>query len=216
MTDVTRCSIEADLEALLDAGHSRTRATEILIERATIDAFDAAIVVLVEGVSDWIVLEVVAARQGRNLRDEGVAIVPMGGATNIRRYVELFGPRGRRVRLCGLYDAAEERHIRTALDAVGMDGDLSTLGFFSCEPDLEGELLRRLGRDRLEEIIERHGELSSFRTMQKEPFHRGRNHEQQLYSFVRGRNYRYARRMAEALDLTDVPSPIAEVLRIRR
>ena len=42
-------------------------------------------VVLVEGVSDQLALEALAVRRGRHLDEEGVSIVPMGGATNIAR-----------------------------------------------------------------------------------------------------------------------------------
>lgn len=51
-------------------------------------------VVLVEGFSDRCALEALAARGGRDLRHEGVSIVPMGGATNIGHFLEAFGPRG--------------------------------------------------------------------------------------------------------------------------
>jgi hypothetical protein len=61
-------------------------------------------VVLVEGISDQAAVETLAARRGRNLRDEGVFIVPMGGATNIGHFLGLFGPRGFGVRLVGLCD----------------------------------------------------------------------------------------------------------------
>ena len=50
-----------------------------------------------EGLSDWFALETIAARRGRKLEDEGIAIVPMGGYTNIgsetmMRTVERGGP----------------------------------------------------------------------------------------------------------------------------
>lgn len=41
-------------------------------------------VVLVEGVSDKSAIEALAERRGRNLAAEGISIVAMGGATNIR------------------------------------------------------------------------------------------------------------------------------------
>jgi hypothetical protein len=55
---------ESELDSLLDAGYSRTDATAIMIERITAEARDAAKVVLVEGLSDRIALEVLAERQG--------------------------------------------------------------------------------------------------------------------------------------------------------
>ena len=62
-------------------------------------------VVLVEGLSDRIALEAVASRHGRSLSAEGVSVVDMGGATNVGRFLERFGPPGLDVALTGLYDA---------------------------------------------------------------------------------------------------------------
>ncbi len=56
-------------------------------------------VVLVEGSSDRAAHEVLAARRGRDLSAEGVAVVTMGGAKNIWRFVRVFGPPGHGVRL---------------------------------------------------------------------------------------------------------------------
>ncbi|WP_242624151.1 TOPRIM nucleotidyl transferase/hydrolase domain-containing protein [Micromonospora kangleipakensis] len=70
----------------------------------------ARTVVLVEGTSDRHALEAVARRGGRSLA--GVAIVPMGGITNIGHFLDLFGPRGLGRDLAGLYDVAEEGFVR--------------------------------------------------------------------------------------------------------
>ena len=59
-------------------------------------------VVLVEGVSDRRALETLAARRGRVLAADGVAVVAMGGAKNIGRFLERYGPRGIRRRRSGL------------------------------------------------------------------------------------------------------------------
>lgn len=45
-----------------------------------IAAGDARAVVLVEGISDRIAIETLAARYARNLDNEGISIVPIGGA----------------------------------------------------------------------------------------------------------------------------------------
>ena len=60
---------------------------------------DARTVVLVEGVSDRHAVEALAQRQGRDLAGEGVAVVAMGGAQAIGRFLELYGPRGRALEL---------------------------------------------------------------------------------------------------------------------
>lgn len=209
--------VESRLSALLVAGHDRTRATELVIEESIANALDASTVVFVEGVSDQIVVEILAARRGRHLRDEGVSIVPMGGATNISRFLALFGSSGRDARLAGLYDLAEEGHIRRSLEQAGLGHDLDrarleSLGFFVCVTDLEDELIRCLGTARVEQVIEAQGELGSLRTLQNEPFHRGRPYEQQLYRFIGSNRYRYARLLGDALDLSRIPRPLEHLL----
>lgn len=79
-------------------------------------ALGSRAVLLVEGTSDQAALEALAERRGRALDSEGISIVQMGGATNIDRFLDLFGPRGRDVRLAGLCDAAEEGYFRRALE----------------------------------------------------------------------------------------------------
>ena len=49
-------------------------------------------IVLVEGLSDQIALETLAARRGRNLDAEGISVVPIGGAQAIERFLARFGP----------------------------------------------------------------------------------------------------------------------------
>jgi len=66
-------------------------------------AFSAHTVVLVEGISDQLALEALAGRRDRNLDAEGISIVPMGGATNIGSFLDLFGPQGADVGLAGLW-----------------------------------------------------------------------------------------------------------------
>ena len=72
---------------------------------------DVRTVVLVEGISDQFALEALAERRGRDLHAEGISIVPMGGATNIRSFLDLFGPSGLDVTLAGLCDAGEEGRL---------------------------------------------------------------------------------------------------------
>lgn len=77
-------------------------------------------VILVEGMSDRSALDALAKCRGRDLETEGVSIVPMGGATNIDRFLEEFGPQGLNVKLAGLCDAAEERYFRRGLERAGL------------------------------------------------------------------------------------------------
>src|SRR6266568_2355079 len=130
-------------------------------------------VVLVEGVSDQVAVETLAERRGRDLEAEGIAVVPIGGAQAIAHALDRFGPRGLDVGLAGLCDAAEEHDFRRALERVGLGSDLDrggleALGFYVCDADLEDELIRALGADAVLAVVEAHGDLGSFRTLQKQ------------------------------------------------
>jgi hypothetical protein len=167
--------------------------------------------VLVEGTSDEIALRTLAGRRGRDLAAEGVAIVSMGGAQSIGRFLDRFGPRGLDVRLAGLCDAGEEHEFRRAVDRAGMEW----AGFYVCVVDLEDELIRSLGVAAVEEVVEAQGELGPFRTLQKQPAWRGRPVDEQLRRFMGSggrRKIRYARLLVDALDLDRVPRPLDNVL----
>lgn len=175
---------------------------------------------LVEGVSDQSAVEALAERRGRDLADEGVLVVPIGGAQSIGRFLERFGPHGLDVRLAGLCDVGEEREFRRALERAGLGSelnrdDLERLGFFVCDVDLEDELIRALGTESVERVVDAQGDLGSFRTLQLQPEWRGRPVEEQLRRFMGSggrRKIRYARLLVEALDLTRVPRPLDGVL----
>ncbi len=186
----------------------------------TAEASFARTVVLVEGVSDQHALEALAERRGRSLHAEGISIVPMEGAKNIARFLELFGPSGYDLELAGLCDAAEEGDFRRGLERVGLGSDLTRadmerLGFYVCVADLEDELIRSLGAAAVKEVIDAQGELQSFRTFQKQPAWRGRTTEEQLRRFFgthRGRKIQSAALLVDALDLAQVPRPLDRVL----
>jgi hypothetical protein len=143
-------------------------------------------VVLVEGMSDQAAVQTLAERSGRDLRAEGVFVVPMGGATNVGHFVDLFGPGGFGVRLAGL-----------------------------CVADLEDELIRALGTGRVEDLIEAEGESGPFLTFTRQPAHRDTARDRQLRRFMgtrSGRKIRYGHLLAAALDLTLIPAPLAGLL----
>jgi hypothetical protein len=208
------------LEAVAPAAGGTHSSLAAAAASALAAADDLRAVVLVEGASDQSALQALAIRHGRDLAGEGVAIVPMGGATNIRHFLELFGPRGLDVKLAGLCDAAEEPGFRRGLEWAGLGsnlarGDLEQLGFFVCFADLEDELIRSLGVGAVEQLIEAEGELGSLRTLQKQPAHRGCSAQEQLRRFMgtrSGRKIHYARLLTEALDLTKVPQPLECIL----
>jgi predicted ATP-dependent endonuclease of OLD family len=174
-------------------------------------------VVLVEGPSDAAAVEALARRQGHDLHAEGVSIVAMGGYGNLGRFLEQYGPSGLGVRLAGLYDGPEERHFKRGLARAGFGSslthaDLEGIGFYACDANLEDELTRALGPAAMEELFEAQGELSAFRTYQKQPAHRQRAIEAQLSGFLWNRKLEYGALIVNALDLDRIPRPLARVL----
>ncbi|MFD6201504.1 TOPRIM nucleotidyl transferase/hydrolase domain-containing protein [Streptomyces rubiginosohelvolus] len=177
-------------------------------------------VVLVEGVSDRAAVEALAERQGRTLTAEGVVVVPLGGATSITRFLRLLGPDGLDVRPAGLCDAAEQRFFLQGLERTGFGsglapGDLEAVGFFTCHADLEDELIRALGTDGVQQVIDDQGDLRTFRLFQRQPAQRERPVEAQLRRFmgtIGGRKEHYARALTEALDLSSLPRPLDGLL----
>ncbi len=172
-------------------------------------------IVLVEGLSDAGAVHALATRGGHDLAAEGIAVMAMGGATNIRRYLERFGPHGLGVPVAGLCDAGEEPDFRRGLERAGLGSDLARAGFFICVADLEDELIRALGVSAVEEVIAAHGEMGSFRTFRKQPAQRERTAAQQLRRFMgtrSGRKIEYGRALADALDPGRVPPPLERLL----
>jgi hypothetical protein len=189
--------------------------------RRTAGADHVRAVVLVEGLSDGSAVETLAERRGRDLAAEGVSVVPIGGAQAIRRALDLYGPPGLGLALAGLCDAGEEKSFRRGLEHAGLGTELSRdamerLGFYVCEADLEDELIRALGAEEAEQVVEAHGDIGPFRTLQKQPEWRGRPLHDQLRRFFGSggrRKIRYARYLVEAVELDRVPRPLDGVLR---
>jgi hypothetical protein len=172
------------------------------LSRRSVTGVRAAI--LVEGPSDRIALETLAARRGRDLPAEGVAVVAIGGAQAVERAVRALGE----VRIAGLYDVAEERAVLRGLERAGLGAE----GFFACDPDLEGELVRALGPERMLELVEARGQLAAFSTYRKQPAQREKLLEEQLHGWLHNWKIRYAAPLVEALDLGRVPQPLDQVL----
>jgi hypothetical protein len=155
-------------------------------------------VVLVEGVTDRIALEAVARRLALDL--DGIEIVPIGGAQAIRRAASLH--EGERV--VGLCDVGEERWFRRVL------GDAT----YVCDKDLEDELIRALGVDRVQEVVAAQGELETFRSFQQQLYWRERPVEHQLRRWLQngGRHHRYPPLLVEAMEPNEIPRPLGGVL----
>jgi OLD-like protein len=158
-------------------------------------------VVLVEGITDRIALEAVAAKLDRDLGWDGVEIVPIGGAQAIRRAAAQH--EGERV--VGLCDVGEERWFRRVL------GDAT----YVCVQDLEDELVRALGAEGVERVIDAQQDLVTFRNFQNQPNWRGRPVEAQLRRWLQAadrRRFRYLPLFVAALEPDALPAPLVGVL----
>ncbi|MEW2385220.1 ATP-dependent endonuclease [Micromonospora sp. NPDC047707] len=187
-----------------------------------VPALDDAVraVVLVEGASDRVALETLAARVGRDLPAEGVRVLPMGGVTNVGHFLDALGPPGLGLRLAGLYDAPEEGFVRRGLARAGLGAaltraDLAAYGFHVCVADLEDELIRAAGVDGVRAVLTAVGDLHSWDLFQRQPAQRGRPVEAQLRRFIgtrSGRKAAYARLLVDALRPERAPRSLHAVL----
>ncbi|MEV7386429.1 MULTISPECIES: TOPRIM nucleotidyl transferase/hydrolase domain-containing protein [unclassified Streptomyces] len=169
------------------------------------------VVVLVEGPSDVAAVGALAERRGRDLAGDGVCVLSMGGAMNIGRFARLLGPPGLGLRLTGLCDERERRYYDRGLERAGA----AQHGFFVCAADLEDELIRALGPDRVAELIRAEGDERPLRTFLNQPAQQGRTAQQQLRRFfgtTAGRKIHYGRVLVEALDPDRVPAPLDGLL----
>jgi hypothetical protein len=165
-------------------------------------------VLLVEGVSDRVAIETLAARVGRDLVADGVDVVPVGGAHAIGRFLENVDPG---IRVAVLCDVGEEPAVARAIGQSAVEH----VGLFVCDRDLEDELIRALGVDEVEGLLEANGDLGPFRTLQKQAAWRGRPTDQQLRRFMGSggrRKIRYAQILVDAVAAERVPRPLAGAL----
>ena len=199
--------------------HGPAAATEATA-RALAKVAAAEAVVLVEGISDQIAVETLAARRGRDLDAERVVVFPTGGVHAMARYLTQFGPAGTGLRLAGLCDAGEEDVVRRGLASAGIGSpgtrsEMERLGFYVCAEDLEDELIRAIGAARVEALIDSQGDLGSFRTLQGQPEWRSQPTAAQLRRFLGSgarRKLRYARLLAGSVDPGRLPHPLEAVL----
>jgi len=176
-------------------------------------------IVLVEGESDAVAVETLAARLDGS-RSAGLQVLSAYGITNYRKLLTRIGVDAPQRRVVGLYDEPEEHVVRRALASAGIGqpesrADIEQLGFFACVADLEDELIRALGVDRVEQLVDGQGELPALRIMQQQPAQRDRSVAQQLRRFMGTksmRKIRYGHLLAAAVDLDACPRPLQRVI----
>lgn len=174
--------------------------------------------VLVEGDSDAAAVRALAVLIGLDLDAHDIQVCSAEGVTNFPRVLAAFVRMHPGAGICGLYDVAEERYVRRALAEAGISVDagqaLESRGFFACVADLEEELIRALGAEAVERVIEAQDELHSFRRFQAMPQHRVTPVPAQLRRFLgtrATRKIRCARSLVEALDPARLPHPLAQL-----
>jgi len=182
---------------------------------------EASAVVLVEGESDRLAVEALAERLQFDLIAARATVVPMGGVTNLRHHLAALAASSGATRVLGLFDLGEVAHVRRAVTDGGIAAaadsglDLASFGFFACDPDLEGELIRAVGSERVEELLAEHGELGRFRTFQQQPAQRAKTTEAQLRRFMgthSGRKARFAPILVWAIEEPRIPAALSSLL----
>ncbi len=173
-------------------------------------------VILVEGPSDKVAVETLAAKRGRDLDSEAVRVIAMGGVTNLGHFLNRYAETG--VRLAGMCDLGEVPYVVNRVRGAGLGepesaDDLETLGFWVCTIDLEDELVRALGPEAVLGVFEADGRLHKFRSFQNQPDKRELPLEYQLWDYLTNWKIHYARLFVEALEPDRVPRPLDGVLR---
>jgi hypothetical protein len=177
-------------------------------------------VILVEGVSDILAVRATAERAGRNLDDEGIVVLSLGGGGGFDAHVKVLGPAGLGVELLGLCDVDHEAHWARRLELAGFGAaidreTMEALGFFVCDRDLEDEFIKTLGVAAVERLIAAEGELWALEVLAQQPAHRtGSRHDQlrRFFGTKSGRKARYAPLLVAATAPGEEPRPLREVL----
>ena len=174
--------------------------------------------VLVEGESDAGAVCALAGLLGFDLGLHHIRVCATGGVTNFARSLAELMSAHPDATVCGLYDLPEERYVRRALARAAIpmahNESLESFGFYACVADLEDELIRALGAETVQGVLEAQGELASFRRFQAMPHHRLTPVEQQLRRFLgtrATRKIRSARLLVERLEVGQLPRPLSQL-----
>ena len=162
-----------------DLSNDEARRLSLLSTPETSESYFSRKTMFVEGTSDRLILWRLHREQGRNLDAEAVSIVVLQGAGQLKTHLKILGQAGFDVNLGGLCDAHDEEAWRNALEDADIGSDLDRqgaeeIGFFVCDPDLEGELIAAVGEDVVEELIDAEGETAAWAAFRPNPIVRVR------------------------------------------
>ena len=113
--------------------------------RDKLEPLTARRVIAVEGVSDRIIVQKVAALTGRDLDRLGASVIETDGAGDMSAILALFGDTGFRIPLSLLIDA--DAAAETASKLGVEQADLSPRSVWVSDPDLEAEYVTAVGVD---------------------------------------------------------------------
>lgn len=175
--------------------------------------------ILVEGTSDALAVSEFARRHGRDLEAEGIGVLTLGGGGGLAARLTELGPHGRNVPLLGLCDADHEQRWARWLEAAGLGThpdrtSMERAGFFVCDPDLEGELIRSLGIDRVMHVLAEDGEAFAWQTFLRQPaqLQRAKSDEDRLRRFFSSQSRRKTKYPRLLVEAGSKPRPLVELL----
>jgi putative ATP-dependent endonuclease of OLD family len=182
----------------------------------TTEAFFARRVAFVEGITDYQAVRVVAAKLGRNLDAGGVAVVALDGAASLATFLEIMGPRGLDLAVCGICDADYESDWCSYLTAAGLPAasrqDLNALGFYVSDRDLEDELVTALGTTAAQMVFANEGATARFQSYAQQPGNQGMTLHDRIRGFAQSKKAYWTPRLAAAVTAAAVPSAIQDLL----
>ena len=127
--------------------------------RDKLEPLTARRVIGVEGASDRIILQKVAALTGRDLDRLGVSVIETDGAGDMNAVLALFGNTGFRIPLSLLIDADAVSFTARKLGVP--ETDLAAHSVWVSDPDLEAEYIAALGADTVWEGLQQCGMYTS-------------------------------------------------------
>lgn len=123
-----------------------------------LEPLTSAVVILVEGASDRILIERAAELLGKDLDRLGVSLMEMDGSGDVKYIRALFGPNGFDIptRVLIDADAVDKTAQAFGIGSASLSNDeaLEAAGVFVSRRDLEDEYVKAFGAARLWEIIE--------------------------------------------------------------
>lgn len=142
-------------------------------------------VVIVEGISDRIILERVAELTDRSLDRLGVSVIEAGGAGEMGPFQKLFGADGFRIPMSQLID--EDAQDSVAKNLGVKISELESNLVWTSLSDLEDEYVQALGKDAVWAALQSQGQFSSGELMNCKPTGPGGTHtEADIAFFCRG------------------------------